>query len=109
MGKYVHEEGRAVSANATPPPEVTLIYRELGKTHIFTVAELRGFHVGSSSRSFVFNQLAEALSEHVSLVYGCKAQYRLEVAYEEFEARLNGGELRAPFLIAKRAEEHAVA
>ena len=96
-----------MSRNAAPPPEVTLVYREVGKTHVFTAANLRGFHVGSSSLHFAFDHLAAALGEHVSRACNCEASYRLQVSYDEFERHLTGCELTGNFVVAKRALDEA--
>ena len=102
--------------NTVPPEQVTLVYREVGKTHVFTARELRGFHIGSADRKFAFEHAFAALSEHVSRLYDCKAQYQSILSYQEFEKHLkaptnNGRDmmakgmdlLRGSFVIAQKA------
>ena len=99
-----------------PPEQVTLVYREVGKTHVFTARELRGFHVGSCDRKFAFEHAFSALSEHVSRLYDCRAEYTSLLSYEQFENHLkapagNGRDmltksmelLRGSFVIAQKA------
>lgn len=77
--------------SATPPAEVNLIYRQVGKTHVFTALELPGFHIGSSRLSHVFNQAMPALNEHVSKLYHCKALYKFAPAsFDEFRSQISG-------------------
>ncbi len=99
-----------------PPPEVTLLYREVGKTHVFTADhdKLRGFHIGSSDLSRAFHQAAIALGEHVSRVFGCSANYTLEISFTEFQERLGKDHdvqhiLAGGLLIAKRDESRVAA
>lgn len=92
---------------ATPPSEVTLVYRELGKTHVFTAQELKGLHIGSSSLQTAFEQAIIALGEHVSRVFGCDAEYEAELSYDDFQRHLradSASPLSGNFVIAKRAE-----
>jgi hypothetical protein len=93
----------------TPPQEVNLIYREVGKTHVFTAAELRGFHIGSESLAFAYENLAQALSEHVSRVFGCEAKYCIEGSFDEFRHHLGSENLLGSFVIAKKAEQERLA
>jgi hypothetical protein len=87
-----------------PPEQVTLVYREVGKTHVFTARELRGFHVGSAERKFAFEHAFTALSEHVSRIYGCHAEYKTDLTYAQFEAHLKGPTSNGSDLLKKGME-----
>jgi hypothetical protein len=99
-----------------PPEQVTLVYREVGKTHVFTARELRGFHIGSCDRKFAFEHAFTALSEHVSRLYNCHAEYKPLSSFQQFENHLkvsatNGRDalsksvelLQGSFVIAQKA------
>lgn len=83
-----------------PPSEVNLIYRNVGRTHVFTAMELPGFHIGSSQLEHAFNKATEALNEHVSKLYRCEATYQLEFKYEAFLAQI--GSSMGPLVVARR-------
>lgn len=83
-----------------PPSEVNLIYRNVGKTHVFTAMELPGFHIGSSRLEHAFNKATEALNEHVSKLYKCEATYQLEFDYDAFLAQI--GSSMGPLVVARR-------
>ena len=83
-----------------PPSEVNLIYRNVGRTHVFTAMELPGFHIGSSLLEHAFNKAAEALNEHVSKLYRCEATYQLEFKYDAFLAQI--GSSTGPLVVARR-------
>jgi hypothetical protein len=85
-----------------PPSEVNLIYRNVGRTHVFTAMELPGFHIGSSKLDYAFNKAAEALNEHVSKLYKCDATYQLEYDFESFLAQIDSS--NGPLVIARREQ-----
>ena len=85
------------------PAEVNLIYRNVGKTHVFTALELPGFHIGSSMLEHVFQQATDALNEHVSKLCKCEAKYKLDYSYEGFLAQIESH--TGPVVTARRASE----
>lgn len=96
--------------HAMPPAEVTLVYREVGKTHVFTAPDFRGFHIGSSVLKTAYEQAVIALGEHISRVYNCPASYRIERSFKEFETLLKKeDEFASNFVFAKREMENCAA
>ena len=91
----------------SPPSEITLVYRVVGKTHVFTALDMTGFHIGSSSLRCAFEQASVALGEHVTAVSGMQAQYSFEPSFEAFEAHLKGKGLIGNFVKALRSEQSA--
>ena len=95
-----------------PPEHVTLIYRAVGPTHVFTSSEWSGFHIGSHDLRDAFNQAIEALGEYVTELYGCEATYVPEMTFETFEKHLHRRgktaqqSLADNFVTAKLAEMH---
>ena len=74
----------------SPPEHITLAYQVIGgPTHVFTADKFRGLHVSSSSLRTAFEEVLPALSEHVSLVYGCRVEYKIDMDFAEFERLLN--------------------
>lgn len=73
-----------------PPKEVTLVYRNLGMTHVFIAEEFRGFHVGGSTLRDALDTAIHALGKHVTVLYGLPnaVEYALEGTLDEFEDRL---------------------
>lgn len=88
-----------VSAQSSPPSEIIIVYRGVGKTHVFTSPELRGFHIGSASLKTVFDTAPDALSKHVSLLFGSDVHYHLDMSFKEFEASLDSSEPMLPGLL----------
>ncbi|MFA6265614.1 MAG: hypothetical protein WC670_07870 [Pseudolabrys sp.] len=82
---------RAAEKAAVPPSEVTLLYRNLGMTHVFIAEEFRGFHVGGTTLRGALNTAIHALGTHVTLLFKLDApvSYRLEGTPAEFEDRLH--------------------
>jgi hypothetical protein len=96
--------------NLTPPAEVTLVYREVGKTHVFTAPDLRGFHIGSSVLKNAYEQAVIALGQHVSRVFECSVAYRMARSFKEFENLLKkDDEFSGNFVLAKREMEDCAA
>lgn len=81
---------------ATPPPdEITLVYRPVGPSHVFTASgpEMCGFHISSPKLKVAFDLARASLGRHVALIYGGAAEYEFEHSFEAFEADLNGESL----------------
>lgn len=82
-----------------PPKEVHLLYREVGRTHVFTAEEFRGFHIGARDLKKAYEQAITALGEHVSLTLNCTSpvKYEAEYSYADFVRHLKGevGSFRA--------------
>jgi hypothetical protein len=91
--------------HASPPSQVTLVYREVGKTHVFTAIECRGLHVGSKDLKDAFENAIDALGQHVSLLYKSNVEYEAEITFEEFLDHMKrGSSLAGNIVKAKRAE-----
>lgn len=92
----------------TPPPEVTLVYRNLGMTHVFTAEEFRGFHVGGPTLRVALDNAIRALGKHITVLYGLnkQAEYDLEGTPEDFEDSLQDADAPLNFSVtAKMATE----
>jgi hypothetical protein len=98
---------RSIEPQGAAPQRVTLIYREVGNTHVFTSPELRGFHIGMCDLNAAFDSAVLALGEHVSLLFNCKAKYHVDGGFVNFESHLKGGDVFAPMIIATRSEMYA--
>jgi hypothetical protein len=74
-----------------PPNEITLVYRNLGMTHVFIADEFAGFHVGGSSLRGALDNAIHALGKHVALLYDLTepVEYELEGTPDEFEDRVH--------------------
>lgn len=85
----------------TPPREITLVYKPVGKSHVFTAtgSKMKGFHISSPDRKRAFDLAGVALGRHVGLVYGVQTvRYEILNSYDEFEAHvggINGNRLKA--------------
>jgi hypothetical protein len=85
----------------TPPEEITLVYRPVGPSHVFTAngPEMSGFHISHPQRKTAFELAVKALGKHVHLIYAVDAHYQFERTYEDFEAHLKdaieGNEVKA--------------
>jgi|ERR1700682_1140903 len=78
-------------SRATPPEEITLVYRPVGPSHVFTAngPGMSGFHISHPYRKVAFDLAVDALGKHVALLYGVDApQYEFDRSYEDFEAHL---------------------
>jgi hypothetical protein len=75
---------------ANPPSEVTLVYRPVGPSHVFTAngPEMSGFHISHPDRKVAFDLAGKALGEHVALIYGVDAHYEFERSFDDFEGGL---------------------
>lgn len=91
----------------TPPAEVTLVYRTVGKTYVFTSEDLPGYHIGSATLERAFELAVQGLGYHVSKIYGCHAQYSTQ-PFAEFEAHLKGEGLFKSCVFATRKSAFAV-
>jgi len=84
MGRHAH---------ATPPEEITLVYRLVGPSHVFTAngPEMSGFHISHPNLKVAFDLAGKALGKHVSLIYRVDAQYEFERSFADFESHLKCG------------------
>ena len=98
---------RSEARGSAPPDHVTLVYREVGKTHVFTAQGLKGFHVGSCTLDAAFKLALTALGEHVSLLCGREVKYEAATALRDFKQHLKGDDILAPFVVANRLERLA--
>lgn len=73
----------------SPPKEIDLVYREVGKTHVFIAPKLRGFHIGSSSLEKAFGLAIEALGQHVTRLTKTPAAYQVDCTFSEFRKHLS--------------------
>lgn len=90
--------------------QVTLTYRKVGETHVFTARELPGLHIGSSSLYKAFEQSIKALGEHVTRLSGKEACYEAEMTFADFKKYLAGeNAVMGSFVIAKKSLPHAQA
>ena len=60
---------------AAPPDEITLVYRPVGPSHVFTATgpSMSGFHISSPDLKVAFDLAGVALGKHVALIYGVHA------------------------------------
>lgn len=82
---------------SSPPEEITLVYRPVGPSCVFTAngPEMSGFHISHPHRKVAFDLAVKALGKHVALIYGVDAHYEFELSYEDFEAQLKSHEITA--------------
>ncbi|HEY1858699.1 hypothetical protein [Acidocella sp.] len=86
--KSVEKDMAKEKVRQNPPSKVSLVYKVVGaNTHVFTTNDFRGFYVGNASLRAAFDGVARALGEHVSLVYGTKTEYVLDMSFEAFATR----------------------
>lgn len=101
----VQEQAKIVS----PPREITLVYRPVGKSHVFTATgpNMKGFHISSPKLRLAFDLAPVALGQHVALVYGVPARYEIEHSFDDFEEHLSesipGNRIKAVIADAKTA------
>lgn len=90
-----------VQWDASPPQQVTLVYRNLGITHVFIAEEFRGFHVGGATLRDAMDNAIYALGKHITAVYGLKtpAQYTLRGTFDEFESQLQDADAPLNFSV----------
>lgn len=74
------------------PEEVTLIYRKVGATHVFTAEGFPGFHIGSSRLATAYKEALGALGEHVALVRGCDPVVYDAIPLEQLRRELNAAD-----------------
>jgi hypothetical protein len=85
----------------SPPHEITLVYRPVGQSHVFTATgpKMKGFHISSPDLRVAFDLAPVALGKHVALIYGVPARYEIEHPFADFEAHLResipGNRIRA--------------
>jgi hypothetical protein len=68
--------------------EISIVYRKVGDSHVFTTLEFNGFQVGGPSLKRAFENLPEALSAHVSALEKAPMRYTLTESWQDFEGRL---------------------
>jgi hypothetical protein len=91
-------------AAKSPPTEVTLLYRNLGMTHVFIAENFRGFHVGGTTLRDALDTAIHALGMHVSSLYSLPkpVEYRLDGTLDEFEDRLQDADAPLNFTVTAR-------
>jgi hypothetical protein len=89
-----------------PPDEITLVYRPVGLSHVFTAAgpEMSGFHISSPSLEVAFGLAAPGLGRHVSSLYGVEAKYEIPCSFDEFLSHLKGEGQHGNFVIARMTQ-----
>lgn len=82
------------------PTSVSLVYRMVGATHVFSSKGINGLvHVGSDNREDAFRGVMTALNKHVTHAYGCEATYSCAMTYEQFSDHLDrDNDIAANFL-----------
>jgi Na+-transporting NADH:ubiquinone oxidoreductase subunit NqrB len=72
----------------SPPDEIILVYRQVGRLHVFTAvgSEMSGFHISHPDLKTAFYLAGAALGRHVVLIYGVEPQYEFERLFDDFEA-----------------------
>lgn len=70
------------------PREIALVYRQVGKSHVFTSKSAEGLHIGSSDLGYAFEWAIKGLSAHFTKLYGRPVRYETQMDYSEFETRL---------------------
>jgi hypothetical protein len=80
-----------VARIANPPREITLVYRPVGKSHVFTATgpNMKGFHISSPHLRVAFDLAPVALGKHVGLIYGVPARYEIEHSFDDFAGHLS--------------------
>lgn len=93
-----------LSGAKAPPKEVTLVYRNLGMTHVFIAEEFRGFHVGGPTLREALDTAIHALGKHIELLYDLSSpvSYTLEGTPDEFEDRLQDADAPLNFAVTAR-------
>lgn len=80
----------SLSKHGQPPAEIELIYQRAGEaSHVFTASGIPGFYYSSSSMETSFNEAADALSAHISALFGVRAAYRLDMSFEDFRQHVD--------------------
>jgi hypothetical protein len=75
--------------HGAPPAEIELIYKQIGKSHVFTAPSVGGFYYGSTSLEKTFNEAAKALSMHISRLYKVHTDYHLDSSLSAFKDHLS--------------------
>lgn len=69
-----------------PPAEIEINYNTAGNgAHVFTATGVPGFYYRGSTLEDTFNDLAVALSLHISRLFNKPANYRLAMGLEDFK------------------------
>lgn len=98
-----------MSYGASPPDEITLVYRPVGLSHVFTATgpEMSGFHISHPSLQVAFGLAALGLGRHVTSLYGIEANYEIQCSYDDFLSHLKGEGQQGNFVIARITHEAA--
>jgi hypothetical protein len=72
----------------TPPLEIELLYQQEGASHVFTAPSIGGFYYSSTSLEATFTEAPDALSMHISRLFGAEAAYRFELSLADFKRQL---------------------
>lgn len=70
------------------PKEVQVLYRNLGRVHVFTSPDLPGLHHAHMNLKTAFETLPEVVADLVHLQYKKSHHYSLDRAFEEFQETL---------------------
>ena len=94
---------------ASPPDEIILVYRPVGRSHVFTAKgpELSGFHISHPDLKTAFHLAGAALGKHVALIYDTEPRYEFERSFKDFETHLKG-EILGNQVKARRIKREAV-
>jgi hypothetical protein len=90
------------------PKEVQVLYRSLGRVHVFTSPHLPGLHHAHMDLRKAFDTLPDVVAELVELQYNQCHHYSLDRNFEAFEETLRStSELPVFKLSVDRAAVHA--
>lgn len=90
--------------NRAPPTEITLLYRNLGMTHVFIAEEFRGFHVGGATLQDALDTALHALGKHVGRLYelSTPVEYHLQGTLHDFEDQLRDADAPLNYSVTAR-------
>jgi hypothetical protein len=79
-------------ARHAPPEEITLVYRPVGPSHVFTALGYRmsGFHISHYDLKTAYEWAEASLGPHVKLIYGIEADYEIPMGFETFKRHITG-------------------
>jgi hypothetical protein len=70
------------------PEDVGLLYRPVGRSHVFSAPDLPGFQIGHPDLQLALEGICPALSSHLSATHGVPLRYELAGDYMLFLARI---------------------
>ena len=75
-----------------PPDEITLVYRPVGPSHVFTAlgAHMSGFHISHPDLKVAYGLAEASLGPHVKLIYGVAVEYEIPMGFEAFSRHIKG-------------------